>query len=67
MCYPPLSTERGQEPGADKCGDCGEPVPVGGWPFCTSEANPEGHSKDVGYHFKAGFGMAAQGWTRRLR
>lgn len=50
----------------ETCADCGEPVPVGGWPFCRSAANPDGHAKGV-YAWKSGFSMKLQGWTRRER
>lgn len=45
---------------ADRCDDCGEPVPIGAWPFCP-------HGKGAAYAFKMGFKMATQGWTRRER
>lgn len=50
----------------DVCADCGEEVPIGGWPFCASAANPEGHARGV-YAWRARFGMKLQGWTRRER
>lgn len=48
------------------CADCGEPVPIGGWPFCRSDRNPEGHARGV-YAWKTRFSMKLQGWTRRER
>lgn len=52
---------------ASQCGDCGEPVPIGGWPFCASERNPDGHAKGAAYTFKMRMGMRLNGWTRRER
>jgi hypothetical protein len=51
----------------DYCADCGEPVPIGGWPFCASDHNPEGHAKGAAYGFRMKFTMKTQGWTRRER
>lgn len=51
----------------EQCDACGQPVPIGGWPWCASPQNPEGHAKGVNYSWKAGFSMRTQGWTRRLR
>lgn len=50
----------------ERCTDCGEIVPVGGWPFCASTQNPEGHAKGA-YTWKMQMGMKVQGWTRRQR
>lgn len=51
---------------SDVCEKCGQEVPVGGWPFCASPHNPEGHAKGV-YGWAMKMGMKVQGWTRRER
>lgn len=56
---PPLPGER--------CNDCGEVVPIGGWAFCKSERNPDGHAKGAAYSFKMHMSMKTHGWTRRER
>lgn len=50
---------------AEACDECGEWVRVGGWPFCASDRNPEGHAKGAAYDFKMAMSMKTQGWTRR--
>jgi hypothetical protein len=52
---------------AELCDDCGQYVPIGGWPFCASDRNPEGHAKGAAYAFKVRMGMKLNGWTRRER
>jgi hypothetical protein len=51
---------------AATCDDCGEFVPIPGWPFCRSEQNPDGHERGT-YRWKTKFSMKTHGWTRRLR
>ena len=34
------------------CPVCGGIIPIGAWPFCRSERNPEGHAKGATYQFK---------------
>jgi hypothetical protein len=44
---PDDSTEvgNGMDARAARCADCGDPVPIGAWPFCKSDRNPEGHAR----------------------
>lgn len=51
----------------DKCEVCGEPVPIGSWPYCASPANPDGHARGAAYAFKMAMSMKTNGWSRRER
>lgn len=51
--------------GVVTCDDCGEPIPVGGWPWCASDRNPEGHSKGVTYRWANGTPMRK--WEKMSR
>jgi hypothetical protein len=46
---------------AERCEACGEIVPIGGWPFCASGRNPDGHRKGT-YGWVMG-GGALNKWT----
>ena len=48
------------------CDQCGEEVPIGGWAFCRSKRNPEGHSRGT-YQFTMRSRMATHKWERRER
>lgn len=48
------------------CADCGERVPIGGWPFCKSARNPAGHAWGT-YAWKMKMSMKTEGWSRRER
>jgi hypothetical protein len=61
-----LYAAMGGKATVEVCDACGEPVPVGAWPFCASDANPAGHSKGT-YRWKTKFTMKTSGWTRRER
>lgn len=58
----PEMTQKELEFHRGLCIDCGEPVPVGGWPFCQSKANPAGHEKGT-YGFKMS-SVLAKKWER---
>jgi hypothetical protein len=44
------------------CEKCGEPVPVGAWPYCVSRVNPGGHSTRNAYGWTMASGMGM--WDR---
>ena len=50
----------------DICLTCKEPVPIGGWPFCASPRNPEGHARGT-YRWGMRHPMATKGWERNNR
>lgn len=44
-----------------RCEECGQPVPVGAWPFCASKANPEGHARGT-YRWGLKSNLSRTGW-----
>jgi hypothetical protein len=50
----------------ERCPECGEPVPIGAWPYCKSRRNPEGHAKGA-YRFSMTSGMVQHKWQRMGR
>lgn len=48
---------------ADHCEKCGEIVPIGGWAWCVSRRNPEGHARGA-YRFSVSSGMVQHKWQR---
>lgn len=56
-------TRAGKDPeGAECCDLCGKPIPVGGWPFCASPRNPQGHARGGAYAWS--MGSPIRKWTR---
>lgn len=53
--------KKGSKASVETCADCGEPVPVGSWPFCASKVNPEGHRKGT-YRWGAQSVLSKKWW-----
>lgn len=60
------SKGRGRRAAMDTCDKCGKQVPIGGWAFCASPTNPEGHARGT-YRFRMRSSMKGAGWTRSKR
>lgn len=54
-------TNNGQDGDVERCESCGEPVPMGAWPFCASARNPDGHARGS-YQWNVG-NAALRRWT----
>lgn len=58
---PPTMTDLMVAPESfDVCGECGEIVATGDWPFCP-------HGRGGAYGFKMGMSMRTNGWNRSKR